>query len=231
MYNYRYPKMWDRSKMKEMIAKTGARIVPFAMCEHQHFPSDSPDKPYRKLTWWLVSPGLYIWALLIARFCSGTHEHTPIAGKVQTVWGLINRSVEAGAYAARVCALWPMVIWAAYKVTPPSALPPLLKGHAVQADLEGLAELCSGHKENQSEEGKAGMIAGEEAPPGRCRARCLHGIQCCEPETHVGSHWYKECTTCAWILFEDSVILTQAQQELRQLDYGQRERFVCNQAD
>ena len=65
------------------------------------------------------------------------------------------------------------------------------------------------------------MITGEEKPPGRCRARCIHRVQCHESEDHTGTHWYKECPTCSWILFEDSAILTQAQQELRQLAAAQ----------
>ena len=68
---------------------------------------------------------------------------------------------------------------------------------------------------------QAGMIAGEEGPPGRCRARCIHQVRCHESEDHTGTHWYKECPKCSWILFEDSTILTQAQQELRQLAAAQ----------
>ena len=58
--------------MRDMRKRTGARIVPLFQCAYQHDPSDKPGEPYRKLTWWLVSPGLWLYALLIARTCNNT---------------------------------------------------------------------------------------------------------------------------------------------------------------
>ena len=64
-----------------MIRRTGARIIPICQCEFDHLPSDSLD-PYRKFTWWLVSPGLWLYAILVARRCNRLHQHTSVEGSV-----------------------------------------------------------------------------------------------------------------------------------------------------
>ena len=43
-------------------------------------PPDNPNLRYRKKTWWLVSAGLYPYALALARKCSGQHQHEPLEG-------------------------------------------------------------------------------------------------------------------------------------------------------
>jgi len=76
----RYPKIWDRKRIQLLIKRTGAKLITIAMCEWGLSPPDQPDKRYRKLTMWLVSKGLYPWALALARRCSGHHEHVPLDG-------------------------------------------------------------------------------------------------------------------------------------------------------
>jgi len=59
-----------------------------------------------------------------------------------TVSKTINRSKQAGAYADKLCNIWPVVLWAAYKATPPRYLPPTLTSlsNGGSVDLSGLTE-------------------------------------------------------------------------------------------
>ena len=50
------------------------------MCEWGLCPPGQPSKRYKKDTWWLVSQGLYPWALALSRRCSGQHEHVALKG-------------------------------------------------------------------------------------------------------------------------------------------------------
>ena len=78
----RYPKLWDQACIKRLRRKTGARIVPTHLCQWGLGPSDDPESRYRKGQWNLVSPGLYLYALLLARRCQGGHRHTQLKGGV-----------------------------------------------------------------------------------------------------------------------------------------------------
>ena len=79
----RYPKIWDRAAIRRMRETTGARIVPMAMCAWGLSPPNQPTKRYRKNTWWLVSPKLYMYALLLARRCDhGRDQHVALRGVV-----------------------------------------------------------------------------------------------------------------------------------------------------
>ena len=62
------------------------------MCERGLAPPDEPHKRYRKLTWWLVSKGLYPWALALARRCSGNHARAPLEGPLP--YDLTNEQAE-----------------------------------------------------------------------------------------------------------------------------------------
>jgi len=70
----RYPKIWDRAAIRRTRETTGAWIVPMAKCAWGLSPPDQPTKRYRKNTWWLVSLGLYMYALLLARRCGHSRD-------------------------------------------------------------------------------------------------------------------------------------------------------------
>ena len=67
----RYPKIWDLPCVQQMRKSTGAQVVPMCMCEWGLGPIDNAATRYKKATWWLVSPGLYMYALVLSRRCSG----------------------------------------------------------------------------------------------------------------------------------------------------------------
>eukprot|EP00959_Pyramimonas_sp_CCMP1952_P428656 8978131-Pyramimonas_sp.AAC.1 len=49
----RYPKIWDRARIKQLQKRTGARIISVAMCEWGLGPPEEPTKRHRKLTSWM----------------------------------------------------------------------------------------------------------------------------------------------------------------------------------
>ena len=68
----RYPKIWDLPSIQKLRDTTGAKVVAMSMCEWGLCPVDDAEAKYRKETWWLVSPGLYMHALALAKM----HEST-----------------------------------------------------------------------------------------------------------------------------------------------------------
>ena len=68
----RYPKSWDRPSMQRAIKRTGAVILPLAMCEFaKTFLSDAgTDLLVQKWSWVLVSKALMPWILSVWRPCS-----------------------------------------------------------------------------------------------------------------------------------------------------------------
>ena len=56
----RYPKLWDLPCMVKLRERTGAKIVPMAMCAWGLAPPGAPPGEYhRKRSWWMVSKELY----------------------------------------------------------------------------------------------------------------------------------------------------------------------------
>lgn len=76
----RYPKLWDQPAMQRLQRATGALFIPAHLCEWGLSPLDQPTKRYRKGQWNLVSPGIYAYALLLARPCQRNHDHEPLKG-------------------------------------------------------------------------------------------------------------------------------------------------------
>ena len=115
----RYPKLWDQPAIQDLQRKTGALIVPTHLCEWGLAPSDEPEKRYKKGQWNLVSPGLYAYALLLARRCQGRHHHVQLKGSAPS--SSYPRTREAQAYARRLCQGWAIVVQAAYSGWGPHA--------------------------------------------------------------------------------------------------------------
>ena len=65
--------------------------------------------------WWLVSPGIYLYALLVARRCSGRHTHLGMHGYSPEG---IPRTREAAAYPLELCIAWAVVLLAAFEGLP-----------------------------------------------------------------------------------------------------------------
>jgi hypothetical protein len=86
----RYPKIWDLPEFAKLRAETGCRVIAMDMCMWGKAPPDSgePGQPrapdedlrYKKGSWWMVSKGLYLYALLLARKCDGQHKHVSLSG-------------------------------------------------------------------------------------------------------------------------------------------------------
>ena len=97
---------------------------------------------YRKLAWWLVSPGLYLYALLLARVCRGAAAHVHVSVEGPSCTPGVKRTKEAGQYASELCKAWAVVLRAAYHGWSPGrikqAMPSLV---AAGADLGGLAQV------------------------------------------------------------------------------------------
>ena len=121
----RYPKLWDQPAMQRLQKKTGALFVPTHLCEWGLAPSDEPDKRYKKGQWNLVSPGLYAYALLLARRCRGQHEHVQLKGAAPS--SSYPRTREAQVYPKRLCRAWAVVVQAAYFGWGPRTLLPKLQ--------------------------------------------------------------------------------------------------------
>eukprot|EP00959_Pyramimonas_sp_CCMP1952_P121013 2530246-Pyramimonas_sp.AAC.1 len=66
--------------MRALVHATGARALAIDMCEWGLAPPDQPQCRYQKRTWWLVSLGLYPYALILARRCSGKHARRTLEG-------------------------------------------------------------------------------------------------------------------------------------------------------
>ena len=109
----RYPKLWDQPAMKRLQVATGALFIPAHLCEWGLAPADQPSKRYRKGQWNLVSPGVYAYALLLARPCQRQHEHVPVKGG--SAVGNYPRTREAQVYPPALCRAWAIVHTAAYK--------------------------------------------------------------------------------------------------------------------
>ena len=109
----RYPKLWDQPAIKKLQLATGALFIPSHLCEWGLAPADQPAKRYKKGQWNLVSPGLYAYALLIARPCQHQHEHVPVKGSSTN--GNYPRTREAQVYPPALCKAWALVHTAAYK--------------------------------------------------------------------------------------------------------------------
>lgn len=92
----RYPKLWDQPAMQRLQKATGALFVPAHLCEWGLSPPDQPDKRYKKGQWNLVSPGIYAYALLLARPCQRNHQHEQVKGSAPT--GGYPRTREAQVY-------------------------------------------------------------------------------------------------------------------------------------
>lgn len=169
----RYPKLWDQPAIQKLQKQTGAMIVPTHLCEWGLAPSDDPDKRYKKGQWNLVSPGLYAYALLLARRCGGRHEHVQLKGPAPS--GSYPRTREAQVYPWKLCKAWAVVIQAAYFGWGPRNLLPKLqrllhgngrKGGAlkpqhpkdVAIDASGLQAIT----ENRARKHHCGMTPGED---------------------------------------------------------------------
>ena len=114
----RYQKLWDLPCMKKLRQRTGARIVPMAMCAWGLGPPAGGDAEYhRKKSWWLVSPELYPWALLFsARACPGVsakHTHAPLKGSSPIPGVPLTRVAQQ--YAPALCAAWGLTVKAAFQ--------------------------------------------------------------------------------------------------------------------
>ena len=127
----RYPKLWDQGCIKRLRQRTGARIVPTHLCQWGLGPSDDPAARYRKGQWNLVSPGLYIYALLLARRCQGGHQHAQLKGGVQGA--SYPRTREAQVYPPGLCKAWTLVVLGAYHAWGPQVLIPKIRAILVKA--------------------------------------------------------------------------------------------------
>ena len=108
----RYPKIWDQPAVQRLQQSTGALIVPTHLCEWGAAPSDRPEMRYKKGQWNLVSPGLYLHALLLSRRCQGNHRHMDVKGE-SDIPG-VPRTRRAQVYPGRLCKGWALVVQAAY---------------------------------------------------------------------------------------------------------------------
>ena len=108
----RYPKIWDQPGIQELQQSTGSLIVPTHLCEWGAHPVDKPGLRYKKGQWNLVTPGLYIHALLLARRCQGNHTHLEVEGE-SDIPG-VPRTRQAQVYPTKLCKGWALVVQAAY---------------------------------------------------------------------------------------------------------------------
>ena len=108
----RYPKIWDQPAIQRLQQSTGALIVPTHLCEWGSAPTDRPEMRYKKGQWNLVSPGLYLHALLLSRRCQGQHRHMDVKGESDLPG--VPRTRRAQVYPARLCKGWALVVQAAY---------------------------------------------------------------------------------------------------------------------
>ena len=97
----RYPKIWDQPAAQRLQEATGALIVPTHLCEWGAAPDDQPALRYKKGQWNLVTPGLYVYALLLARRCSGSHKHLEVRGPSSQPG--VPRTREAQVYPIKLC--------------------------------------------------------------------------------------------------------------------------------
>ena len=67
---------------------------------------------YKKGQWNLVSPGLYLYALLLSRRCQGRHRHLEVKGESDLPG--VPRARQAQVYPMRLCRGWALVVQAAY---------------------------------------------------------------------------------------------------------------------
>ena len=179
----RYPKLWDQECIRRLRRKTGARIVPTHLCQWGLGPSDDKSSRYKKGQWNLVSPGLYVYALLLARRCQGGHSHTQLKGGV--AGASYPRTREAQVYPPALCEAWALAIRGAYYAWGPQKLVPKLRailsniskgGHEgngksaaappVKFDTSGITRKCGGDDEaagGADAEGGPEAEAAEEA--------------------------------------------------------------------
>lgn len=108
----RYPKIWDQPSVQGLQQATGSLIVPTHLCEWGAHPVDKPGLRYKKGQWNLVTPGLYIHALLLARRCQGNHTHLEVKGE-SDIPG-VPRTRQAQVYPTKLCKGWALVVQAAY---------------------------------------------------------------------------------------------------------------------
>ena len=178
----RYPKIWDQECIQRLRKRTGARIVPTHLCQWGLGPSDDPSSRYRKGQWNLVSPGLYVYALLLARRCQGGHQHTQLKGGVAGT--SYPRTREAQVYPHALCKAWALVFQGAYYGWGPPKLIPRLRailsnvqgghggnskgreGPAIMLDASGVAHKCGGDEEIEDPEAEAGAEDAEAAEAG-----------------------------------------------------------------
>ncbi len=109
----RYPKLWDQPAVQRLQRATGALFVPAHLCEWGLSPPDQPEKRYKKGQWNLVSPGVYAYALLLARPCQRQHQHEQVKGSATN--GSYPRTREAQVYPPALCKAWAIVYTAAHK--------------------------------------------------------------------------------------------------------------------
>ena len=65
-------------------------------------PADAPEKRYKEGSWWLVTPRVYLYALLLARRCPRDHEHVELlAHQPRLLQRLFDRVLAARGFAAR----------------------------------------------------------------------------------------------------------------------------------
>lgn len=109
----RYPKLWDQPALQRLQRATGALFVPAHLCEWGLSPPDQPAKRYKKGQWNLVSPGIYAYALLLARPCRHQHQHEQIKGSAPGT--SYPRTREAQVYPEALCKAWAIIYTAAHK--------------------------------------------------------------------------------------------------------------------
>lgn len=131
----RYPKLWDQPAMQRLQKATGALFVPAHLCEWGLSPPDQPDKRYKKGQWNLVSPGIYAYALLLARPCQRNHQHEQVKGSAPT--GGYPRTREAQVYPEALCRAWAVVYTAAHKGWGFASLPSLSNPNNNRGGKEG----------------------------------------------------------------------------------------------
>ena len=197
----RYPKIWDQPAMVALRRRTGAMIVPIHMCAWGKSPSDDPSKRYHKGSWWLVTPRLYLYALLLARRCPRDHEHVELKGALPGTG--VKRPKEAQEWAPRLCAAWAKVLkgafhrwtvtqlrrqlaplWDGQGASPGSPARP--EGALQNVDFTGIERL-----EQRGDGSKCGRV-----PPAMRRAQAEWAGRASKGTGEGGNAPKKSCPTC-----------------------------------
>lgn len=107
----RYPKLWDLPCMKKLRERTGAKIVPLAMCAWGLALPGAPGEYHWKRSWWLVSKELYTWALLfLSKPCPGvTEDHAHVQLKGASPLPGVPLTRVAQQHAPALCAAWGVI--------------------------------------------------------------------------------------------------------------------------